>query len=60
MDSEYVKFMVYAFNEKSDQSSKVTWTGIGPTLEYAKEKLKDSYTIQITPYTQEEWAAKGN
>ena len=31
-------------------------TGIDLTLEYAKEKLEDGYTVQIQPYTQEEWA----
>lgn len=62
MDSNpYKKFVVYAAKESTTHSgSRVTMTGLDLTLEYAKEKLEDGYTVQIQPYTQEEWVAKGN
>ena len=61
MDSNpYKKFVVYAVKESTHSSSRVPMTGIDLALEYAKEKLEDGYTVQVQPYTQEEWAAKGN
>lgn len=61
MDSNpYKKFVVYAVKEATHSASRVPMTGIDLTLEYAKGKLEDGYTVQIQPYTQEEWAAKRN
>lgn len=52
----YNKFVLYLC--KGDRTSIVPWTGIDQTLNYVKEKLSEGYTIQIRPYTQEEWAKK--
>lgn len=32
--------------------------GLEQTLSYVKEKLSEGYTVQIRPYTQDEWAEK--
>lgn len=53
----YNKFVVYAFSEEHPVSI-APWTGLDQTLSYAKEKLAEGYTIQIRPYTREEWAKK--
>lgn len=52
----YNKFVLYIC--KGDSTSIVPWTGIDQTLNYVKEKLLEGYTIQIRPYSQEEWAKK--
>lgn len=52
----YNKFVLYLC--KGDRTNIVPWTGIDQTLNYVKEKLSEGYTIQIRPYTQEEWAKK--
>ena len=54
----YKKFVVHAVKDSTNSASRVPFTGIDLTLEYAKEKLEDGYIVQITPYTQEDWAEK--
>ena len=55
MDGKYVKFMVL-YNKPGNPPNAIPWTGIDPTLEFVREKLEDGYSIQVKPFTREDWA----
>ena len=55
MNGKYEKFMVL-YNKPGNPPNAVPWTGLDPTLEFIKGKLEEGYTIQVKPFTREEWA----
>ena len=52
----YVKFLIYAC--KGDECSAIPWTGLDCAINHAKDLLEAGFTVQIRPYTREEWAVK--
>lgn len=56
MDSEkYEKFLVL-YKKEGHPSNAVPWTGIEQTMSFIREKLEDGYSIQVKPFTREDWA----
>ena len=56
MDEKYEKFLVL-YNKPGNPPNAIPWTGIGPTMEFIKEKLEDGYVVQVKPFTRDEWAS---
>lgn len=57
MDEKYEKFVVL-YNKPGNPPNAVPWTGLEPTLEFIKGKLEEGYTVQVKPFTRENWANK--
>lgn len=53
---KYEKFTVVYI--KNEAAKAVPWTGIDQVMKFIQEKLEDGYTVQVKPYTREEWANK--
>ena len=56
MDGKYEKFVVMWI--KGEAARSMPWTGIHQVMEFIQEKLEEGCTIQVKPYTREEWANK--
>ena len=55
-NKKYEKFMVL-YSKNGNPPNAIPWTtGIGPTIEFIKEKLEEGYAIQVKPFTCKEWA----
>ena len=54
----YIKFKIYAC--KGGSASITPWTGLDCAIMHAKELLEAGFTVQIRPYTMEEWAANAH
>ena len=57
MDEKYEKFVVM-YKKNGNPPNAVPWTGLEPTLEFIKEKLEEGCTVQVKPFTREEWPNK--
>ena len=57
MNGKYEKFVVLFSKGKSPPNA-IPWTGIDQTMEFVREKLEEGYTIQVKPFTREDWATK--
>ena len=55
MDEKYEKFLVL-YKKEGHPSNAVPWTGIEQTISFIREKLEDGYSIQVKPFTRENWA----
>lgn len=53
---KYEKFTVVYI--KDEAANAVPWTGIDQVMKFIQEKLEEGYTVQVKPYTREEWANK--
>lgn len=53
---KYEKFTVMYIKDEAAKS--VPWTGIDQVMKFIQEKLEEGCTIQVKPYTREEWAKK--
>lgn len=53
---KYEKFTVVYI--KGESAKSMPWTGIDQVMKFIQEKLEDGYTVQVKPYTREEWANK--
>lgn len=54
--SKYEKFVVMWI--KGEAARSMPWTGIHQVMEFIQEKLEEGCTVQVKPYTREEWANK--
>ena len=52
-DEKYEKFMVL-YNKPGNPPNAIPWTGIGPTMEFIKEKLEEGCIVQVKPFTVNE------
>ena len=53
---KYEKFTVVYIKDEAARA--VPWTGIDQVMKFVQEKLEEGYTVQVKPYTREEWANK--
>ena len=56
-EPKYEKFIVL-WNKGNSRPNAMPWTGIDQTMRFIQEKLEDGCTVQVKPYTREEWANK--
>lgn len=54
----YEKFVVLWKKDESPPNA-MPWTGIEPTMNFVREKLEEGCTVQIKPFTREDWTKCG-
>ena len=55
-NEKYEKFVVMYI--KGEAARSMPWTGLEQTIQFVHDKLEEGYTVQVKPFTREEWANK--